>query len=242
MSCPLPPQNPLEDPLTDRIGDSGTSQEPRKGSPSSSFSSEVPCQTPQVPVPLPRPQRCRDSKPMDTLHESCKCLGSQTSKVNTKMTQSEKHANSAASERRLHEEHLRGSTERKNMGPKHSPLGTHLGSCGRESIRVGGGGCSAQLPPPSRRPCPPCTTPSGPSLFTTFVLCLLLAGVAEGSEFPDRECCDSVPPPPPTYHVATSTTTTTTPTPPQGHNASTHTGEYSNCTLIPSFLSSSLLL
>ncbi|XP_050694108.1 uncharacterized protein LOC126984453 isoform X2 [Eriocheir sinensis] len=45
---------------------------------------------------------------------------------------------------------------------------------------------------------------------------LLLAGVATGSEFPDRECCDSVPPPPPNYHQATSTTTTTTPAPPPG--------------------------
>ena len=57
------------------------------------------------------------------------------------------------------------------------------------------------------------------------LIALLLAGVASGSEFPDRECCDSVPPPPPNYHQATSTTTTTTPAPIPGQNTSVHTGE-----------------
>ncbi|MPC78526.1 hypothetical protein E2C01_073014 [Portunus trituberculatus] len=59
------------------------------------------------------------------------------------------------------------------------------------------------------------------------LIALLLAGVANGSEFPDRECCDSVPPPPPNYHQATSTTTTTTPPPAPGHNTSSaiNTGE-----------------
>lgn len=56
------------------------------------------------------------------------------------------------------------------------------------------------------------------------LLTLLLAGVVTGSEFPDRECCDSVPPPPPNYHQATSTTTTTTPAPPPGLNTSIVTG------------------
>ncbi|XP_071513934.1 uncharacterized protein [Panulirus ornatus] len=66
-----------------------------------------------------------------------------------------------------------------------------------------------------------CMAPSGRSLLMSLALCLLLAGGTEGSEFPDRECCDSVPPPPPNYHQATSTTTTTTPTPHAGHNTST---------------------
>ncbi|XP_042868218.1 uncharacterized protein LOC122250711 isoform X2 [Penaeus japonicus] len=60
-----------------------------------------------------------------------------------------------------------------------------------------------------------CVAPSGRYLLMSLVLCLLLAGGASGSEFPDRECCDSVPPPPPNYHHATSTTTTTTPPSPR---------------------------
>ncbi|XP_069187341.1 uncharacterized protein [Procambarus clarkii] len=67
----------------------------------------------------------------------------------------------------------------------------------------------------------PCVVFSVRFLLMSFALCLLLAGGSEGSEFPDRECCDSVPPPPPNYHQATSTTTTTTPTPHAGHNTST---------------------
>ncbi|XP_069951762.1 uncharacterized protein [Cherax quadricarinatus] len=58
------------------------------------------------------------------------------------------------------------------------------------------------------------------SLLMSLALCLLLAGGTESSEFPDRECCDSLPPPPPNYHQATSTTTTTTPMPNAGHNTS----------------------
>ncbi|MPC13101.1 hypothetical protein E2C01_005821 [Portunus trituberculatus] len=44
------------------------------------------------------------------------------------------------------------------------------------------------------------------------VLLVLLSGRGSGSEFPDRECCDSAPPPPPHYHTVTSTSTTTTTT------------------------------
>lgn len=65
-----------------------------------------------------------------------------------------------------------------------------------------------------------CVAPSGRYLLMSLVLCLLLAGGASGSEFPDRECCDSVPPPPPNYHHATSTTTTTTPPSPRAANNS----------------------
>ena len=57
-----------------------------------------------------------------------------------------------------------------------------------------------------------------------FLVWLLLAGSVAGSEFPDRECCDSVPPPPPNYHHATSTSTSTTPSPRANNNA---TGKYS---------------
>lgn len=50
------------------------------------------------------------------------------------------------------------------------------------------------------------------SLATFLSVILLAASVGvRGSEFPDRECCDSVPPPPPHYHSATSTTTSTPP-------------------------------
>lgn len=46
------------------------------------------------------------------------------------------------------------------------------------------------------------------------VVVLVLARLGEGSELPDRECCDSAPPPPPHYHTVTSTSTTTTQQPP----------------------------
>lgn len=80
---------------------------------------------------------------------------------------------------------------------------------------------------PLRRLSAMCVALSGQPLLMSLALCLLLAGGTEGSEFPDRECCDSVPPPPPNYHQATSTTTTTTPAPHAGHNTSTITGKYS---------------
>lgn len=47
-----------------------------------------------------------------------------------------------------------------------------------------------------------------------FILCLVLDGMGvRGSEFPGRECCDSVPPPPPNYQRELSTTTSTTQSP-----------------------------
>ena len=46
--------------------------------------------------------------------------------------------------------------------------------------------------------------------WVILTLLLLLAGAnVNGSEFPDRECCDSIPPPPPNYHQSISTTTST---------------------------------
>ena len=36
-----------------------------------------------------------------------------------------------------------------------------------------------------------------------LVLVILGAGRTLGSEYPDRECCDSAPPPPPNYHTVT---------------------------------------
>lgn len=58
------------------------------------------------------------------------------------------------------------------------------------------------------------------STLSYLLLVLSLAGLAgvRASEFPDRECCDSVPPPPPHYHSATSTTTSTPP--PRHYNSS----------------------
>lgn len=79
------------------------------------------------------------------------------------------------------------------------------------------------------------------------VLLVLLSGRGSGSEFPDRECCDSAPPPPPHYHTVTSTstsTTTTTPQPPTygkltvplkaaNPRSSAHYVHFNNHTLIP---------
>lgn len=52
------------------------------------------------------------------------------------------------------------------------------------------------------------------SLVISATKFLVLLTLVSASEFPDRECCDSVPPPPPHYHSVTSTTTTSTPPPP----------------------------
>lgn len=63
-------------------------------------------------------------------------------------------------------------------------------------------------------------------------LMFLLAGsvCVKASEFPDRECCDSVPPPPPHYHSVTSTTTSTPPPHQLRYNTSISVkkGEYIN--------------